>query len=317
MMILCKQCGNKNSRDSRLCLSCGKRLDFNDPTLLVLDEDPFSAKPKMKVSLKESGLFSGFVSKFFFFLMLVGIYLMASTGQVPDEAISVSSVKSFDQKIEKLRKLSMLSLEAHEINVWIERQLLSCREDLKKQFPSFFTFQKAFVQVNPLEITLHFQFHLFQKPILISFMGFPAFQNNAWSFKANRARIGQLRVPLWFLKHLLSKIEKQGFQEICATFKSPLSLRIQNSRLELFFSADTTTSTSQSGEQRPPQDAQITEDSLLIQAADHYYKKAAGAGSQNLYAMAFKYYNLVLIRTPGSPLCDHAKKQILLCREHL
>ncbi len=307
-MILCKQCGTKNTHDRHLCASCGKKLDPGDPTLLVLDEEPLAAKPKTKVEMEGGGVFSGFFSKFFFFLLFVGVYLMASTGHVPDEPISLSSIQSLDQKLEKSGEHATLSLEAREINVWIERQLLPHRDALKKQFPGFFTFQKAFVQVNPLEFILHFQFHLFQKPILISFSGCPAFQDDTWTFKANRARIGKLRAPLWLLKNLLSKIEREGFQDTLAAFKNPLPLRVSDSRLELFLGQ--TSEARPEGATAPPQDTQITDDTLLIQAADYFR-------SQKRYALAVKYYGLVLIKTPGSPLRDHAKKQLHFCQEHL
>lgn len=312
-MIRCKHCETENALNRRLCMSCGKQLDYNDPSLLVSDAEKEFKVAKSKVSYEKDNWAKKIFSGLIFSLICITFFLTFYTGHVKQKPLKMSASKSLNKKIIALESHnnSYIALSADEINVYIERAVSPLLQQIKASNSSWFTFKKCFINLNDSMIQIFLIYKLWRKPVLFTFSGTLSINDDQFILRINRTYTGKILFPVFLVK----KFIKSFFQTLsdAKVFSPPEntgSLRIKNNTLILFSGQKPVETGFNTNSDIKARDLKLPDDILLIQAGDDFFRREH-------YQVSLKYYNLALLKYPNSPFKSHAKKRLKLCQEKL
>jgi len=316
-MIKCRECGTLNSYDRILCVSCGKKLDFDDPGLMeathptLSETSTDSRSPASKIRLAQSNFTAKVIFCFFVFLVFLSLFLALQPPSLLIRDLKLSAAKSLDKKMSRIQSPEggqYATFNMNEINIYLDRKLSPLREQVNALTPSFFQFQTLRARLGDFHLTLFLQYRIINRPVTFSLMGFLSIQDDRFLFQPHRLSIGKLVLPRMFLRLFFSGFRNLLEQENSLQISPNVSsLKIHDQTLTLYTGESPRTS---SNGLPPGTDEKLPDDVLLIQAGDNFY-------SRKQYKLAGKYYALAIHKFPKSPLKAHALKQFKSCQENL
>jgi hypothetical protein len=298
-------------------MDCGRRLDFNDPSLLESkaagpeDEASASLSPHARrFSLEKSDVLGKMIFLFAMFIVFLGVFFVLQTSHVPEKELSLAAARNLDRKLSRLESADQsvyAALNGDEVNIFIERRLAPHREALSAMKPDFLRFQKAFVQLERYGLSLHLKYHLFKRPFFFTLEGTIQIREGKFDLDCHRFSAGKLRLPVRLLSTVFGK--EAPYLDENAVFEAPegvASVKINRKILSAFSSGNAKAPGSAAPGSPGSPDRKLPDDVLLIQAADHCFDRKR-------FARARKYYSLALIRFPNSPLKNHASTRLKSC----
>ncbi|EKD28604.1 MAG: hypothetical protein ACD_79C00263G0002 [uncultured bacterium] len=314
-MIKCSKCGHLNEFDRVLCISCGMKLDFNNPDLVIHEE---KARPEPSLHAKDFKLESPGLSKSFFiisfiFIISLSLIFMLQTNHISQKELKLSSAESLEKKLIILKETSFqnyISFNEDECNLYIERKISNFRSTIVAKYPKFIKFEKCFIKINDIDITIYIVFNIANRKIILSLRGDFMLENKGFLFHVNRIFVGKHIIPSALGDILIKNIKETLSNQKLLDFSGNISqLKIFNNEL-YFLSANQNSNLESSSAKTGTNDINLPDDILLVQAADNYFWKEQ-------YTLAWKYYNLAMIRYRETPLAKYIREQINLCKEKL
>jgi len=311
-MIQCEFCKTENSLDRILCVSCGKKLNFDQPQILeAAIQKSVNNKPQanIKVKMADDSFFKPIIKIIIFCSICTSIFLVLYNGHITFKELDIGTVKSLNKKLHAITinpAIKYISFNVDEINLLIERKLASTKLDIDKLFLKFFKFQKCFITINSYDIDFHLIFKILNRDISFTFKGLIMIHENLIGFKIIKTYIGKHIIPQYLvLKIFKPLIESLSKNQILKIPESISSIKIEKKLLNVYL-VDSNLNNDISLESND----NVPIDVLLIQAGDSFF-------NYKYYSLSLKYYNLALAYVPNSPLKDYVKKQMRTIKENI
>lgn len=316
-MIKCKKCNALNEFDRVLCLSCGEKLDFNDPSLIEntihdIKETKYTNN-RANVTLKNDSFIANIIYILFIFIIFISIFFMFSAANVPSLKLSPIAANSLNEKLINLvsdNPSGYLLLSTDEINIYIERVLAKTREEITKKNPSFLKLDRIIFSIINSKAHLFIIFNVFKRPIIIKLIGEIENKEQKIYMSVSKTFIGELIIPKtsinWVLKNVIDVLSSKNL------FKLPdsiSSIKTDKEKL-IIYTKNTSSKDSQKTDLLNDYNIKTPDDVLLIQAAETYY-------NQSDYRLALKCFTLIKMKYPHSPFKSQALKHIKLCQDKL
>lgn len=307
-MIKCKNCGELNTFDRILCISCAKKLDFENSTIENNSEKNINV-PKIRIKLQQNSFFDSLIKYFLIFIIFLILFMFFYTSHINKPDLKISDLQNLEKKLKFFlnnQQSNYININNNELNVYFEKYFMNLNDQIQTIFPKFFKFQKCFAEINDIDLSIHIEFLLYKKNIIFSFIGIPIVKANKLLFEIDKTMVGKLIIPKKLILNISDKIlkiiEKTDFFKIVDNIDS---IKTKNRELVIFSKNNLADSKNiLNSESNTPDDL------LLIQSGDSFFIRKN-------FNLANKYYRMAINKFPNSPFRDHLIKQLKICQEKL